>query len=165
MKRILIAALAVLCAFSFWGCASSPESTPENSVPVYYRRAQITYGSADSMIAAYHITPADRTDISALLERYLSETPPVEYTSPFPAELSLVHFENNEYTAKIVLSQNFSLLTGIELSIACTCLTQTVISLTGCEEVIISAENALLDGHRFITMGSDSYLLLDNIPV
>jgi len=64
-------------------------------------------------------------------------------------------------TAKIVLCDEFATLKGLDLTIACACLSRTVIALTGCHEVIISAESMQLDGKNFITLSRDSYLLLD----
>ena len=166
MRRILFLLLTLLLIVGMFGCNAPQEKEPEHSVVVYYRRTQPTYGSADSVIAAYNMPTEEQQEaLPILLTRYFESAPSDEFSSPFPTGLSLVSFENDAYTAKIVLSHNFSNLTGIDLSIACICLTRTVISLTSCSEVIISAEDALLDGHRFITLGQDSYLLLDNIPV
>ena len=49
----------------------------------------------------------------------------------------------------------------MELTIALTCLTRTVVSLTNCQEVIISAATVQLDGQNYITLTPDSFLFLD----
>ena len=165
MRRIFSFSLMLLLLWSMIGCQTSQEETSAHSATVYYQRTDPSYGSMDSIVAAYNLPTSEQEDIPVLLERYFKEAPSAEYRSPFPAGMYLVSFENGNYTAKIVLSHNFANLTGIDLSIACICLTKTVMSLTDCDEVIISAEGALLDGQRFITLGQDSYLLLDNIPV
>ena len=162
MKK-LICILLVLCCFgSLVGC-SSKNTPPENSVMVYYKRDKATYGAADSIIATcYMDTTNFSPNYSYVLERYLRSTPDAGFVSPYPDNLSLINFKLEGLTAKVVLGDNIADLTGIDLTIALTCLTQTIMSLTGCHEVIISAVSKQLDGQNFITLSRDSFLLLDN---
>ena len=51
--------------------------------------------------------------------------------------------------------------TGMDLTIALTCLTKTIMSMTGCQEVIFNATDTLLHGEKFVTLNTDSFLLAD----
>ena len=164
MKKI-ICFLLVLCTFvGIVGCTA--KETPENSITVYYRREKLIYGSADSVIAAAYLETDGRTqNYKDLLNQYFAATPGDGFATTFPEDLKLVSFKLEGLTVKVVLSDQIAAYSGMNLTIALTCLTQTIMSLTGCHEVIISANTAQLDGQNFITLNRDSYLLLDDSGV
>ena len=147
---------------SLAGCSQEPE-LPENAVTVYYRRNTVAYGSTDGVIApSYLDATSHENDYFYLIDQYLSAQPASEFASTFPLGLSLVSFSLEALTAKVVVSNRMAAFSGLDLTIACTCLTETVMSLTGCQEVIISAESTMLGGQNFITLSKDSYLLIDS---
>lgn len=162
MKKLLCLLLTLCCFAGILGCARE-EAPPENSVTVYYKRDNPTFGTSDGVIAATYLDAAGREqDHAYLLSKYFRTTPGEGFASTFPKGLFLVSFKLEGLTAKVVLSDRIADLSGMDLTIALTCLTQTVMSLTGCQEVIISAESTQLDGQNFITLSRDSYLLADN---
>lgn len=162
MRRLISFLLVLCCLFSLTACIQE-EEIPEDSVAVFYKRAEITYGAQDSVIAqAYLRVPGRTDDVEYILRKYLVNPPGEDFVFPFPENLSLVSYKLEGLTAKVVLSDEMAILTGMELTIALTCLTHTVISLTDCREVIISANTALLDGQHFITLTKDSYLMTDD---
>ncbi len=162
MRKLLCMLLILGCMVSMFGCASR-QTNSDQQVTVYYRRSEPTYGAADSIIAS---TTLDATgherDYSHLLQVYLNGCEADLFAPTFPENTYVVNFKLEALTAKIVLTDNFAQLTGMDLTIACICLTQTIISLTDCQEVIISTVFSPLDGNNFITLSRDSYLLLDN---
>lgn len=161
MKRILAFLLLICGILTSTGCQSKPEQ-PQNTVTVYYKASTIEYGTADGVIIPFQLDATGHEgDIAYLLNYYFANLPSEECAVTFPSFTRLVSLERDGLTAKITLNDEFAELTDLNLSIACACLTQTVISLTGCQEVIISAESAKLDGQNFITLSRDSYLLLD----
>lgn len=165
MKRFLSFLLLIAVFLTFSACQQKPEE-PEYTVTVYYKSAAITYGTANGVIAPYSLDATDHeNDIRYLLNAYFSVPRSDQYDATFPPNTQLVNLELDGLTAKIILNDEFAKLTGLNLSLACACVTQTVISLTGCREVIISTLNAKLDGQNFITLSSDSYLLLDQSGV
>ena len=161
MRKIISFLLTFSCICCLWGCQNT-SSAPENAVTVYYKRTAFTYGAADSVIGATSLNFVNHEDdLVAILNEYLTAVPENGFNSPFPLGLSSVSFEIDALTAKIVLTDRIALLSGIDLIMACSCLTQTIIGLTDCQEVIISAESMLLNGQKFITLNQNSYLLLD----
>ena len=162
MKRIFILCL-ILLMLPLAGCQKNTTEA-EYPVTVYYKRTQPTHGAADSVIAATTIEGKNHeNDYSYLLSRYLKGSSDPLFARTFPRGTTLVSFKLDALTAKIVLGDHFSSLSGMDLTIACVCLTRTVMELTGCQEVIISAETTKLNGENFITLSADSYLLIDSV--
>lgn len=160
MKKLLCIFLILCCICTLVACA--PEKQPQDSYTVYYRRGTPAYGSADGVIGqTYLLTSGREDDIPYLLRKYLASTPEDGFVSPFTQDMTLVSFELDGPTAKVVLSNQIAELSGIQLTIALVCLSRTVISLTNCQEVIISANSVQLNGQNYITLTPDSYLLLD----
>ena len=162
MKRILSFLLVFCCFTGILGC-SADKQPPEDSVAVFYKKDKTTYGTSDGVIAATYIhTSGHEAEYAYLLNQYLKATPGEGFASTFPKGVSLIYFKLEGLTAKVILSDRIADLSGMELTIALTCLTQTVMSMTGCQEVIISASTKQLDGQNFVTLNRDSYLLIDN---
>ncbi len=162
MKKALCIFLCLCCLAGALGC-SAQNSAPEESVAVYYKRETAVYGTVDGVIAETYMDAAGHENEHVyLLNQYLMATPNEGFTSPFPQGVSLVGFHLEGLTAKVVLSNQIADLSGMDLTIALVCLTQTIMSMTNCQEVILSATSKQLDGQNFITLNRDSYLLLDD---
>ena len=162
MRKLLCILLAFVCLLGIFGC-SREENIPQNSVAVYYKKANHDYGAEEGMIAKTYLDAAGHeADYSYLIDAYLHAAPGEGFASTFPAGVSLVHFRLEALTANVTLSNHMKDCTGMDLTIALTCLTRTIISITGCQEVIFSAEDTLLYGEKFITLNADSFLLADN---
>ena len=152
MRRFLCFLLILSCIAGMIGC-SQKEDIPENSVTVYFKREKPTYGTADGVIATSYLDADEyRENYSYLLDKYFRTSPSEGFVSPFPEGL----------TAQITLNDRIADLSGIDLTIALICISETVMSISGCQEVIIRAATKLLDGQKFVTLNRDSYLLLDN---
>lgn len=162
MKRILIFFM-ILLLIPLYGCQSDGVE-PDYPVTVYYKLAQPTHGSENSVIASTVIEGKDfENDYFTLLSRYLKGSTDPRFERTFPRGASLVSFKLDALTAKIVLRDQFSSLSGMDLTIACVCITRTVMEMTGCREVIIRTETTKLDGENSIALSADSYLLIDAV--
>lgn len=98
----------------------------------------------------------------ALLSLYLKGPESEGLVSPFPADLSVVSVQHDNSHVHIVLSDHLANLTGLDLSIACTCLSMTVLELYDCDAVEISAEHKLLDEQKSIVFTADILILSDD---
>lgn len=162
MRKILCFLLAVCCFAGIFGCTSDHDK-PENSVSVFFKREKTVYGTADGVIGETYLETAGRkADYAYLLNVYLQMPPGEGFAATYPKGVTMINFKLQGLTAKVVLSDQIAELTGMELTIALICLTKTVMSVTGCQEVIISATTKQLDGQNFVTLNKDSYLLLDD---
>jgi hypothetical protein len=162
MRKLLCLILVICSLQSITGC-SQTDSVPENLIKVYYRTEKPAYGTEDGLIAAtYMDAEGYESDYIKLLDQYLGSSPGEGFADTFPSGVSLVSFQLEALTAKVVLNSHIAHHSGMDLTIALACLTRTIMSLTGCEEVIISAGDTLLNGESFITLNLDSFLLIDN---
>ncbi len=167
MRKLICLLLLVSMALPLWGCASQ-EPPIEYPVTFYYRRSSLTYGKADSVIAPETRDAGNHNgDYTALIAMYLQGPADSALHRTFPGDVTVISLEVTGTSAAVQLSDEFSALSGLDLSIACACLTKTVCTMTGAERVSIYAENALLDGNKIISMTQNSLLLLDdsNIPI
>ena len=162
MRKLLCLLLALFCVLGMFDCKKE-EKIPENAVAVYYKIANYDYDAEDGMIGKSYLDAADHEeDYSCLLNAYLQTAPGEGFASTFPKNLSIVRFRLETMTANVILSPHIKECKGMDLTIALSCLTKTIISMTGCTEVIFSAEDTLLYGEKFITLNADSFLLADD---
>ena len=166
MKRLTALLLAILTLLSLWGCEQAQEIVCP--VSFHYLRAplsngEIAHGSADSVIAP-EIREGDGRDILYLLDIYLLGPLDRDFRSPFPVGTTLEDFSMEDGTANLLLSDELGKLSGIDLTLACGCLTLTVMDLTGAETVTIRAERTLLDGKESLTMDRSLILIDDTAP-
>ena len=162
MKKWLCIFLLICWAGGMGGCVQA-ESKVQSPFVCYYRLAQPAYGTADGVIAwEYQDAAGHEDNYVYLLTQYLKGPASESLTSPFPKGTALYTLDILGDTAYVELSDSFASLTGIDLTIGCACLTQTVLAMTGCKAVVISAASAMLDGSKTVTMTADSWLLLDD---
>ena len=166
MKRIFAILMLLLLPLSLLGCSKEPEFAAP--VSFYYLRApmpngEVVHGSPDSVIFADIRESAGReTDYEYLLKLYLTGPQDERYESPFPRSTFLTEFKLENGIATLVLTDNLAKLTGIDLSLACGCLTMTVLEMTDAQLVIIQTENELLNGKDRLIYQRDSFLLFDD---
>ena len=160
MKRMICMILLIVLFLP--GCDSQEEVFTE-PVNFYYMKADVTYFSAEGVITK-EIREADnyRQNYEYLLGLYLQGPESRTLKQLFPQYVKLVGLQISEDHASITLSDIFAKLTGLELTIACACLTATVCDMIGVQTVTIQAETRLLDGNKSITMTWEDILLLDS---
>lgn len=165
MKKFLCIALAVLLLVPFAGC-SRQETDIQDPVAFYYRKSKTAYSGVDGVIAKEIRDAQGKTgDPAALVSQYLRGPESQELSQTFPKDVTLVSLWTDDSTTHIVLSDDFSALTGLDLTIACACLTMTVCELTGTASMRVRTENTLLDGIRSITVNRDDIVLLDESDI
>lgn len=155
-RRIWICLLVMLLLY---GCAS-PAAGSDQQVTFYYVQSEIDFQGQNGVIAPEIREISNRSDdLSYLLSLYLQGPQSDTLRSPFPENLTLVQIRQEEAYLEVVVSHRLSNLTGIELTLACSCLAKTCMDLSGAQEVRISAQEQLLDGASYITITADSILL------
>lgn len=168
MKRLTAILLLILILPYLCACTREEMVYP---VSYHYLRApesngEIFHGSADSVITP-EIREGDghQGDNTHFLEIYLLGPLDRDFRSPFPVGTALIDFDLEDSAATVLLSDHFGTLSGIDLTLACSCLTLTVMDLTGADTVTIMAEDALLDGKESVTIDrSNLFLTDDTVP-
>lgn len=161
MKRILAFLLCCCLLVAFPGCSSSKMQDPGN---FYYRQKPNDHDNLESVI-----TPevrdliAIRDDMDALFEVYFSGPTGSDLESPFPRETYVVSWTLENGTLCLTMNEGFSALSGIDLTIACSCITRTFLELTSARRVTIRAEHSTLNGADAITMSESNLILVDDV--
>lgn len=160
MKKFLICILCLGLCLSGWGCKNS--QAQDTDLLFYYRPVILTYGRESSAIQAEirEDVQTSRT-IEDILSIYLQGPESAQLSTPFPQNVTVVSVIQEGDLFDITLSPQFALLKGLNLVIACGCLTLTILDMTDAVEVQIRAQDSLLDGAKSINMNRNSILLLD----
>lgn len=160
MKKFLICLLCLLLCFSGWGCSQSHNNTSD--ILFYYRPSVLTYGK-DAAAIRSEVRPDVQPSqpLEEILSVYLNGPESTKLSSPFPPNVTVISAQQEGNLFSITLSSQFSSLKGLNLVIACGCLTMTILEMTDATDVRICAQASLLDGSKSITMNRSSILLLD----
>lgn len=164
MKKLLCVLLTAVLLLPLTGCIRQKEEI-QNPVTFYYRKGNPTYGDADSVIVPEIRDAGTGYDTAGLITRYLQGPESADLSPTFPQGVTLISLRTDDATAHIVLDDSFSALTGMDLTIACACLTMTVCELTGTASARIRTETALLDENRVIIMEPEKLLLMDESSI
>lgn len=160
MKRIicLVCIMAALSAFCGCSHAAGNYTRPVN---VYYCAASVDYRSADGLFAKevrdYYGWSERLLDF---LNVYLAGPLKSDLVSPFPAGSKVNSLHTNGTSINVQLNASFSGLSSNELTLACACLSMTVLDITGAENVNIQIEG-LGDGNTNITMTRENMHITD----
>lgn len=165
MKRVIAFLMCVFLMSSLWACASRKEEL-KDPVNFYYLKVQlpdeIYHGTAESVITpelreGYEI----KNDISKLISRYFNGPITDLCHTPFPSGTKLVSWSIDGTALFLTLSDPFAQLSGMDLTLACACLTKTCLGFGDFDTVSIQTETQMLDGKSAVIMSEDSLLMLD----
>ncbi len=160
MKKAICLFLCCISLLLCFGCTEEALEIQEG-LCLYYPAAQLSYQPGSRAIGSESRTLDEHADLAQILNIYF-RGPEAEYLLPaFPVGLRIVKTTTEDKTVYITVSSHMAELSGLELTMACACLTLTTLELTGAETVVINAEDALLDGQKSITMDKNTLLLTD----
>lgn len=159
MGRII--ALLLVLAMLLCGCTTPAD--PNSTKLFYYLQLDPSYNAGSTYIIA---EPRHGVDMDAGLETVLNlylkgPTDRLSYSSPFKIGVQVTSITKTDSILDITLTRGFATHTGLDLTLACACLTMTCLELTDAQTVRIRAKDTTLDGAEFIEMNADSILLLD----
>lgn len=160
MKRLLALLLMLTLLVGITACRENSEPVLQ-PINFYYISDPFTYGSAEGLIRA-QIADAAHYNGSLLetLNGYLAGPNEAGYGHTFPTGSQVYQIDLVNETAYLQMNNAFARLKGIDLTVACACLTMTVMELTGSKSVNISTLSIPLDGNASITMSKDTILLI-----
>ena len=160
MRKHIACFLAAFLLLSLCGCQE--KSACISPVNFYYQAAEFSYDAAGTAISPEVREGKDHTSLDDALREYLQGPESASLKSPFPGGLQLLAAEIDGVTLHLTLSDQLSQLSGLALTMACSCLALTALELAQAEQVTIQAESKLLDGEKIITMDRDSLALVDS---
>ena len=160
MKHFVSILLAFSLVFCLLGCAK--DAPPRKPVNFYYPATETVYdGEAEILHPEVRESANFDEDITGLLNLYLQGPVSESLRSPFPDRVTVTRYAATSNTAILVLSNEFAQLVGIDLTLACACISRTLLDLTGLDRVQIYATDALLDGQASLTLERDDIHYMD----
>lgn len=161
MKRVLLVLLILSNTLCLCSCKMDSEKF-EDPISFYYLTDPVSFEpNAGIFLPERTEAIIFHGNTAEILNRYFSGPVAQGLASPFPAGLSVVTLTRDNVKIMLTLNDAIASLTGLDLSIACTCVALTLIEYTQCQEVEIKAENMLLDGKASITISKENLYLLD----
>lgn len=162
MKRYL-AILLILCLL-FCACGRQSEDEDiQNPVSFYYHSNLESEDGFSNIIVAEIREGSGYEDATLdLLDLYLKGPVYGDLVNPYPAGVCVDSLAVYKDHMSITLSKEFSQLSGLELTLACTCLSMTLYELYDCSSVEISAKDSLLDGQDSVVYEKQDLLLSDD---
>ena len=166
MMKITVSILLLIClSIMLLGCQEKAE--PINKpVTFYFSCSEFDHGNENSVIAGETRESAGfENDIMGLLNLYLSGPESEDLRSTFPADVKLLEYRVEDGTAILTVTDQLSLVDGIELTVACACIAKTVMKLSGLEAVKIQTQTVNLGNKPYIIMDQSTILLLDDTEI
>lgn len=164
-KKFISILLSLLCLVAFSSCTGYKNSPSNINVNFYYLRSSTEYNTENGLVFAEKRSVAEFSsdeDWVKFINLYLRGSIADDYISPFPEGTTLQRHSINENTITVFLSNQISQLEGYDLTLACACLTKTIMESRPVHAVEIRAEGGKMGDHISITMTEESLLLLDN---
>lgn len=138
MLNLVLAALILLSA------CSRPLEPPQSPVTFYYKNAQIQYGTSSGVIGTEQREGLHHEqDYRWILDAYFCGPLSEQLQSPFPKGTQALDYSYDGGILTLTMSEEFSKLTGLDLSVACSCITLTCLDLAGVTAVRISGMSDL----------------------
>lgn len=160
MRRRIILSLIIICIFCTVGCSKGNNiEVPTN---FYYCTTSIVYNDPNGVISPeVREAKSPGEDLTGTLNLYLQGPKSSNYYNPFPENTVVEAIMWDNSTLIITVSAQYNQLSGLDLTLASSCLAKTVMELTGQQAVKIQCAEGLLDGNPSITLTKDSLLLVD----
>lgn len=163
MKSIRSVALILVLALLLSACSSF---TPQNVVSFYYPKKSLQNidSNAELFYAVENREITDNTkNLRYLLSLYFQGPLGSNQTSPFPADTHVVTLEQHAGQLYIQLNHEFGRLNGIDLTLACACISLTCFDLTDANRVTIITPASEDYPAIEITLSRDDLTLLDTV--
>lgn len=163
MRKISFFLCCVLLLQILCSCSVRKEEF-ENPVNFYYCRREISYNSPQAVLEpevregkSYH------GNLFAYLHSYLYGPVSQELETLIPSGVYLVSCSVDDGVADIMFSSQFSKLSGIELTTACSGVLLSLHEFADVNAVRITAKDAQLDDKDIFELSLDDIVLLDEV--
>lgn len=163
MRRRIAALLCAALLLTLTGCGEDPEKGIQSPCVYYYIASEIDYIGDDGVIRGEIRDIAEHEDsLDWILRDYFKGPVSENLRSPFPKDTRLVSVQTREDEAVLQMNEAFGGLSGVELSLAASCIAETCFQLEEIQRVSISASSGLLDGKQSIALSRGDILLQDS---
>lgn len=161
MKKImciLLFSVVILLA----GCSNAANTHSDKVYNFYYCASPLSFGREESVVVAEKRTLEGQIiSPEYIINDYLKGPVSIDLASPFPEGLYAESVSLADNRIQISMSNIYSELNGMDLTLANICLSKTMQELANVDYVYISYLNNATGKRSTITIGPDSYLLFD----
>lgn len=165
MRRRVMTWLCVMGMLFSWGCGLQ-EKAPELQQPFrfYYRTSDGEEGTVNQEPMDYELREiaGHEADYQWILEQYFKGPESGNLSAPFQKSTRLISVRLIDAQMRLMVSDDFSELSGIDMTLACACIARTCLGFEGVESVSISAAGASLGGKSAVVMHEDDIILKDS---
>lgn len=163
MARRISALLLAFALLLFCGCGQQPSSKDMvHPIRFYYKVTDDRYeATGQAMECEWFETQGHKDDYPWILNAYFDGPSGQQLLAPFPKSLELLSVQRDGESLRVNVSEELSQLSGIDLTMACSCITLTCLELDGIETVSITANGASMDGRMAVIMTREDLLLED----
>lgn len=160
MKRLTAFLLAAALCAGLFGCAQQELRSP---ISFYYCRTEPDFSGADGVIAPEVRELAGiEDDLDAILKLYFQGPVSRDLESLLPRECPVPQWRIDGDTMYLHFAPELADLSGVELTLAATCVTRTFLPMTGCTKLIFTAEDRRLNGEAALELTLDDLYLRDD---
>ena len=164
MKQFICIIMALSLIF-VCGCRNKEDSGGDTTVNFYYCSDQIEYNGNGGVIKPearqVHLPDLD-TELQELINVYFNGPVSNNLRSPFPSGVTLKNYSTNNGVLQVILSIQISQLEDYDLTLACACLTKTLLEVFPAEAVEIRAEGGKMGDSISVSMSNNTLLFIDN---
>lgn len=159
-KRCIALTLCLALVAALAGCGARPADNA--TFRFYYYSPEPDYKAEHPLIRSEQRDLAIYDNLEEILKAYLQGPQDPSLQLPLPRDTTLLRWTLEKGSLRLEFSREFSLLTGVELSVACGCIAKTFFELDEVHRVIISAEDSLLEGLGAIILTPNRLMLHDD---
>ena len=162
MRKIVLILTCVTLVLCLLCACSAKKQEFEDPVSFYFAKKEISYNSSTGVL--YPEIREGKTfhnNLIACLRAYMLGPDSTELQRLIPSDVYLVSCEQEEDVVNLVMSNQFSQLSGIELSTACSALLLTIHDYTGATTMNLSVKDGLVDGKDVFALSMDDIVLID----
>ena len=163
MKKLAILMCCILFLQSLSACRTAKDDFTE-PVNFYYEKTEVSYNSTFGVIENETREGAGfQGNITAFLHAYLRGPESETLQSIIPSDVYLVACVIDGEAADITLSTQFSKLSGVRLTTACSAILLTLHDYVGIEELTIRAKENQLEDQDEIFLTMQDVILIDTV--
>ena len=165
MKKLAILLCCTMLLNVFTGCSAKKDNFIQ-PVHYYYEKADISYNSESGVIEKeIREGSSFQGNVTAFMHGYLRGPESDGLRSIIPSDVYLVSCIIEENTAHVILSSQFSKLTGIKLTAACSAMLLTLHDFVGIDTLSIRAKDSKLDDQDKIVLNIEDVVLIDKAEI
>lgn len=159
MRQLFCVICAVVLLLSMCAC--------NNNASQIIKPVNFYYQTDPSNYHAKAITPEVResdgysNDLKGLLQQYVNGPVSDGFLNPFPKNVSVLSVEVTNTTVALQLNSRFAQLGETDMTLACACLTETVLEITQRHRLVITSVDAFGNIIYTTSMTRDHILLSD----